>query len=114
MRLGYDSPAIIDRPRRFARAQRAYSHGCVRVDNPAGLADVLLAKQGWTPERIASAVDTGVETVVTLDAPVPVHITYVTAFMNQDGELHYRRDIYGRDSKLIAALERRGAGSWKQ
>jgi murein L,D-transpeptidase YcbB/YkuD len=98
----------------FDRAQRAYSHGCVRVDNPAGLAAVLLAKQGWDPERIASAVDTGVETVVTLDVPIPVHITYITAFMNQAGELHYRHDVYGRDRKLIAALERRGAGSWTQ
>lgn len=98
----------------FDRAQRAYSHGCVRVDNPAGLADVLLARQGWTPERIASTVDTGVETVVTLEVPIPVHITYITAFMTQDGELHYRRDIYGRDRKLIAALERRGGGSWAE
>jgi len=98
----------------FDRAQRAYSHGCVRVDNPAGLADVLLERQGWTPGRIASTVDTGVETVVTLDVPIPVHITYITAFMNQDGKLNYRRDIYGRDRKLIAALERRGAGSWTE
>jgi L,D-transpeptidase YcbB len=98
----------------FDRTDRAYSHGCVRVDNPAGLTALLLAKQGWTPERIASAVDTGVETVVTLDVPIPVHITYVTAFMNQGGELHYRRDVYGRDRKLTAALERRGAGSWAQ
>ncbi len=98
----------------FDRTQRAYSHGCVRVDNPAGLAAVLLAKQAWTPERIASTVDTGAETVVTLDAPIPVHITYITAFMDQQGKLNYRRDIYGRDRKLIAALERRGAGSWTQ
>jgi murein L,D-transpeptidase YcbB/YkuD len=98
----------------FDRTQRAYSHGCVRVDNPAGLAAVLLARQGWTPERIASSVDTGTETVVTLDVPIPVHITYVTAFMDQDGKLNYRRDVYGRDRKLIAALERRSAGTWAQ
>jgi len=96
----------------FDRTDRAFSHGCVRVDNPAELAALLLAKQGWTPERIASKVDAGVETVVTLDVPIPVHITYITAFMDQHGKLNYRRDIYGRDRKLIAALERRGAGSW--
>jgi len=50
--------------------------------------------------------------VVTLNTPIPVHITYITAFMDQHGKLNYRRDIYGRDRKLIAALERRGAGSW--
>jgi murein L,D-transpeptidase YcbB/YkuD len=57
-------------------------------------------------------VDAGAETVVTLNTPIPVHITYITAFMDQHGKLNYRRDIYGRDRKLIAALERRGAGSW--
>jgi L,D-transpeptidase YcbB len=96
----------------FDRADRAFSHGCVRVDNPAGLAALLLAKKGWTPERIAATVKTGVETVVTLDVPIPVHITYITAFMDQNGELHFRHDVYGRDRKLIAALERRGAGVW--
>jgi len=95
----------------FDRTDRAFSHGCVRVDNPSGLAALLLVEKGWTPERIASTVDTGVETVVTLDVPIPVHITYITAFMDQNGELHFRRDVYGRDRKLIAALERRGAGS---
>jgi len=59
-------------------------------------------------------VDTGVETVVTLDVPIPVHITYITAFLDQHGELHFRRDVYGRDRKLITALEQRGAGSWAQ
>ncbi len=98
----------------FDKTQRAYSHGCVRVDNPAGLAAVLLEKQGWNPERIAATVDTGAETVVTLVTPIPVHITYITAFMDQHGELNYRRDVYGRDRKLIAALERRGAGTWAQ
>jgi len=98
----------------FDRTQRAFSHGCVRVDNPAGLAFVLIGRQGWDPARIAATVETGAETVVKLDAPIPVHITYITAFMDQHGELNYRRDVYGRDRKLITALERRGAGTWAQ
>jgi murein L,D-transpeptidase YcbB/YkuD len=98
----------------FDRADRAFSHGCVRVQHPADLAAVLLKAQGWTPERIDAAVKTGEQTVVTLATPIPVHITYVTAFLDTDGLLHYRRDVYGRDRKLVDALAHRGHGSWER
>jgi murein L,D-transpeptidase YcbB/YkuD len=98
----------------FSLADRAFSHGCVRLQKPAELAAVLLQGQGWTPERIQATVAGGQQTVVTLDEPIPVTITYVTAFRTPDGLLHYTRDVYGRDAKLIAALERRSQGSWEQ
>jgi murein L,D-transpeptidase YcbB/YkuD len=98
----------------FERADRAFSHGCVRLQKPAELAEVLLKGQGWTPERIAATVASGKRTAVTLDQPIPVYIRYATAFHGPDGLLHYRRDVYGRDAKLAAALERRGAGSWEE
>jgi murein L,D-transpeptidase YcbB/YkuD len=107
----HDTPA---RPL-FERAERAFSHGCIRVERPAELAALLLQSQGWTPERIASTVDTGQQTVVPLTTPIPVNISYATAFLDpEDGLLHYRRDIYGRDRKLVEALERRGSGTWEQ
>lgn len=96
----------------FSQADRAFSHGCVRLEKPAELAAVLLASQGWTPERIGAAVETGRETVVTLTTPVPVTISYATAFRTPDGLLHYRRDVYGRDARLLAALAHRQEGSW--
>jgi murein L,D-transpeptidase YcbB/YkuD len=98
----------------FALADRAFSHGCVRLEQPADLAAVLLGAQGWTPERIAATVEGGQQTVVSLTTPIPVTISYATAFRTPDGVLHYRRDVYGRDSKLLAALAQRSQGSWEQ
>jgi murein L,D-transpeptidase YcbB/YkuD len=96
----------------FNEADRAFSHGCVRLEKPAELAALLLADQGWTPERIRAAVETGAETVVTLQKPIPVYITYITAFLGVDGLMHYRRDVYGRDQKLLAALQQVSQGAW--
>lgn len=96
----------------FNEADRAFSHGCVRLEKPAELAALLLAGQGWTAERIRAAVETGVETVVTLEKPIPVYISYITAFLGADGLMHYRRDVYGRDQKLIAALQQVSEGAW--
>jgi L,D-transpeptidase YcbB len=98
----------------FAMADRAFSHGCIRLEHPAELAALLLGPQGWTPERIQAAIDTGQQQVVTLDQPIPVTISYATAFRTPDGLLHYRRDVYGRDRKLLAALTHRSQGSWEQ
>jgi L,D-transpeptidase YcbB len=98
----------------FAQADRAFSHGCVRLEQPAELAALLLADQGWTPERIEAAVAAGKPVVVTLEKPVPVTIGYATAFRTPDGLLHYRRDVYGRDARLLAALEQRSSGSWER
>jgi murein L,D-transpeptidase YcbB/YkuD len=97
----------------FERADRAFSHGCIRIKDPARLAELLLGGQGWPADRIAAALRTGRQTVVTLQAPVPVHITYATAFLDPaDGLLHYRRDVYGRDARLVTALARAGRGAW--
>lgn len=98
----------------FGQADRAASHGCIRLEKPAELAALLLAPQGWTAERIAATVTSGAQTAVTLTTPVPVFISYITAFVGPDDLLHYRRDIYGRDRKLLAALAQRRQGSWEQ
>jgi murein L,D-transpeptidase YcbB/YkuD len=98
----------------FARADRTGSHGCIRLEKPAELAALLLGPQGWTSERIAAAVATGEQTVVPLKTPIPVYISYVTAFLGPDGLMHYRRDVYGRDKNLLDALARRGQGAWEK
>ncbi len=97
----HDSPA----KSLFTNTERAYSHGCVRVANAEYLANYLLKDQTkWTPERIKEAMDLGKETVVNLDKPKPVYITYFTAFVDSEGKLNFRKDIYNRDSKLQTAL----------
>jgi L,D-transpeptidase YcbB len=98
----------------FARADRTGSHGCIRLEKPAELAALLLGPQGWTRDRIAAAVATGEQTVVPLKTPIPVYISYVTAFLGPDGLMHYRRDVYGRDKNLLDALARRGQGAWEK
>lgn len=89
----------------FSRTERAFSHGCIRVAKPLELAGTLLRDQeGWDQERVRREIESGVTKTVSLEDPVPVHITYITAWVNKDGTVHFRNDIYGRDERLAAAL----------
>ena len=91
----------------FQRSVRAFSHGCIRVEDPRTLATLLLEPQGWTRERLDAQIKGGpAEHTIMLEPPVPVHVTYLTAWVNRDGTIHFRDDIYGRDAKLAAALAR--------
>ncbi|SDH95742.1 Murein L,D-transpeptidase YcbB/YkuD [Lutimaribacter saemankumensis] len=93
----------------FAREVRAYSHGCIRLQQPFEFAYTLLAKQTNDPEGFfRSKLNTGVETVVPLDEPVPVHLIYRTAFTKAKGHMQYRRDVYGRDARIWNALSDAG------
>jgi murein L,D-transpeptidase YcbB/YkuD len=89
----------------FAKAARAYSHGCIRVERPVELAVwVLRGKPGWDAKGIWSAIDAGVERTVRLVEPIDVYFLYNTAWAEDDGTVHFRPDIYERDKKLIEAL----------
>ncbi len=93
----------------FAREVRAFSHGCIRLNDPFDFAYALLAKQTANPEEFfQSRLRTGAETRVDLTDPVPVHIVYRTAFTNVTGELNFRRDVYSRDSRIWNALAAEG------
>lgn len=85
----------------FARTSRAFSHGCIRVGQPLELARYLF------PERfdeLETELDAGEEKVLKLGEPVPVYIVYFTAWRNDDGTVHFRKDIYGRDETLKRRL----------
>ncbi len=85
----------------FSIRKRTFSHGCIRLAEPAKLAEYLLRNDaGWTPEKIRQAMDAGKEQAVNLAAPVPVSITYFTAFVDEDGLLHFREDVYGHDKQM--------------
>jgi L,D-transpeptidase YcbB len=90
----------------FERDARFFSYGCMRVQYPEALAEVLLADQGWTIDRIRAQIDSGQKKVVNLKTKVPVHITYLTAWVNKDGTVHFRNDVYDRDPQLAAAAFR--------
>jgi murein L,D-transpeptidase YcbB/YkuD len=85
----------------FGESSRAFSHGCIRVEEPVKLANFLLRHQTeWTPEKISSAMQHGKETYVKLKVAVPVFIAYFTAFVGQDRKLNFRKDIYDLDEHL--------------
>lgn len=89
----------------FSRQQRAFSHGCIRVQRPFDLAVYLLRNQPeWTNEKVKEAMDISKEKWVTLNKTVPVFITYFTSWVDANGLLHFADDIYGHDKKLAAHL----------
>jgi L,D-transpeptidase YcbB len=94
-------------PKLFALAQRAFSHGCIRVSEPAKLADFLLrGHEGWTEESLAAAMAEagGKQRRVELPAPVPVYLLYWTSFVGADGRVQFRPDIYRQDPAVKRAL----------
>jgi murein L,D-transpeptidase YcbB/YkuD len=97
--------------RLFRRDGRAFSHGCVRVEDPFRLAHLLLAPQLTDPEATFAAwLADGRERYVNLDEPVQVRIDYRTAWVDADGRAQFREDIYGRDAAVWGALEAEGLG----
>jgi murein L,D-transpeptidase YcbB/YkuD len=91
-------------PALFEQRVRAFSHGCIRVEEPLGLARRLLRGSAWDAERIDAAVASGRETWATLPEPVPLHVGYWTSWVEDDGTVHFRDDLYGRDPVLARAL----------
>jgi L,D-transpeptidase YcbB len=97
----------------FANDVRAYSHGCMRVQDPAKYAEVLLdiarPREHWSAARIKNMFGR-TEQDISLPTPVWVHLTYQTAFVDQGGKLQTRRDVYDLDGRTLAAIKReRGA-----
>lgn len=88
----------------FKEEKRAFSHGCVRVGDPEKLANYLLSKEGWTPEEVKKELKPGKEKWVNLSNKVPVFIVYFTAWVENDGQLHFREDVYKRDEYLQREL----------
>jgi murein L,D-transpeptidase YcbB/YkuD len=92
----------------FSNAMRASSHGCMRVEDPLKYAEVLLALvrpgDGYTENRIRRMYG-NTETDIKFPTFIPVHLTYQTAFVDDDGKLQFREDVYGRDKALLAILK---------
>ncbi len=89
----------------FNESARAFSHGCIRLEDARKLAIYLLQQDpDWNVQRIDSAMHAGVERTVTLKKSMPVYIAYFTAWVGRDGKLNFRRDIYDRDKRLLEAI----------
>lgn len=98
---------IHDTPSRylFAHARRAFSSGCIRTDSPVELAQYLLrAQPEWDRARIVAAAERGEARRVDLAHPIPVYVLYFTAWVDADGTVQFRDDIYNRDVALARAF----------
>jgi murein L,D-transpeptidase YcbB/YkuD len=92
----------------FQKVKRTFSSGCIRIERPTDLAEYLLREDpGWTRNRIVDTIDSGETHAVRIPNPLPVHLLYWTAWVDSEGTVHFRDDIYGRDKRLIEALNER-------
>ncbi|MBR1143263.1 murein L,D-transpeptidase [Bradyrhizobium sp. AUGA SZCCT0431] len=96
----------------FAKDERAFSHGCMRVQNPdqyaSTLLNIVMPNDKYTPEKIRSMYGRS-EIDLRFPTPIPVHITYQTAFVDDSGKLQLRRDVYGRDARMLPLLKNSGS-----
>ncbi len=99
---------IHDTPQRalFNETLRGFSSGCIRAERPVLLASHLMEQpNGGTSDRLAEALKNGERTFIRLQDPIPVHLLYLTAWIDEQGRMQFRRDIYDRDPPLDAALK---------
>ena len=90
----------------FNRTSRTFSSGCIRIQKPEELALYLLKDDPrWNPEKFRKTLDNMKEQSIRLLSPVPVHLLYWTVFVDDDGVVQFRNDIYERDEQLAIALE---------
>jgi len=114
-RVRFDFPNVNavylhDSPSRsyFTRPVRAFSSGCIRVGRALDLAERLLSETpGWSSERRDAILGAWRTRDVTLGTPVPLYVVYQTAWLDEAGIAHFRGDVYGRDRRLVEAMQRR-------
>ncbi len=95
-------------PELFAKFVRSFSHGCMRVEKPIELAEFLMRDDPeWTRENILSAINKRSEKTVWLPEPIPLHIAYLTAWVDENDSVQFRNDIYGLDKVLNEAWGQR-------
>lgn len=100
---------IHDTPSRslFEREDRALSHGCIRLQNPAEFARILLSDMpGWTEEKIQEAMNRKSELIVNLNRKIPVVLVYLTFWADAKGQANFRQDIYNRDEEILTLLRK--------
>jgi murein L,D-transpeptidase YcbB/YkuD len=89
----------------FNESKRDFSHGCIRVSEPNKLASWILREDTtWTDKKIASAMNAGKEKYVVVKKEIPVFIGYFTAWVDRNGQLNFRDDIYGHDARMAEKM----------
>ena len=97
----HDTPST----RLFSESVRAFSHGCTRIEKPVELGEYVLQDDPrWTREKLLAEIEKGTEQTIPLPHPLNVHFLYLTAWVDEDGVLQFRNDVYKRDKQLDEAL----------
>jgi murein L,D-transpeptidase YcbB/YkuD len=86
----------------FSEEVRAFSHGCIRVENPKEFAVHVL---DWDRQRIEDMIETGENRNISLENHIPVHLTYFTAWPDASGKIGFHLDVYERDARLKRAFD---------
>lgn len=94
----------------FEKEVRTFSSGCIRIEKPVALAAYVLKGNFWSKECIEATIKGHIEEKIWLPKPVPIHILYQTAWVDEHNIVHLRPDIYGRDEKLDKALRESRVG----
>ena len=89
----------------FGKAARAFSHGCIRVENPFDFAEQLLGGDGWNQQKFRQVLDTKKTKTVLLSKPLSVLLLYWTAMAKPDGTVYFFDDVYARDERIVEALD---------
>ncbi len=90
----------------FSRSMRAFSHGCIRVEKPMELADILFkGSKKWNRDKIQEIINSGETTTIHLEHPMPILILYWTVTTRKDGGINFLHDIYNRDQKILIGLD---------
>jgi murein L,D-transpeptidase YcbB/YkuD len=111
VKIDFDNPYAVylhDTPARelFARDDRAFSSGCIRIDRPVEFAALVLQDPvAWNAATLQGVIDSGVTRTIPLARRVPILVMYWTAEANDDGFVTFRRDLYGRDARLLRQLD---------
>jgi murein L,D-transpeptidase YcbB/YkuD len=111
VKINFQNPYSVylhDTPSRelFERDERAFSSGCIRIDRPVELAALVLGDAvHWSPAALQATIDTGVTRAIPVRRRVPILIMYWTAEVDAEGHVTFRRDLYGRDAKLLRELD---------
>ena len=90
----------------FSKNQRAYSHGCIRVEHPRQLARIILAADGWSDSELSTLFERKSTQTVRLKRNLPVHLTYQSSWVDDGGNTHFHEDIYGHDQHALSQLQR--------
>jgi murein L,D-transpeptidase YcbB/YkuD len=91
----------------FERTERAFSSGCIRVEKPLELAELLLDDpQRWTQAQVSDAIGQGKTRTLVLKKPIPVLVLYATVDVDEQGRVRFKHDIYDKDRLVLDELRK--------